>query len=179
MSRRSPAFDVSGVVWEWLHRRGVSDKERMTLMAEVRTDLFQSGAAKILLGTIGAEAVAQKLNPVSVTALGLTYGAAIGTLMEQRTHRAGDGRLEVEESVCAWITSTGISHADRRDLLLTLQTEFRNSENAKRLIREITEEAMAAQFGAVDLMLLSLNYGLTLGVLLERERFERYLRKVV
>lgn len=178
MSRRSPAFDVSGVVWEWLNRRGVSDKERMALMAEIRADLFASSAAKTLLGTIGSEAVAQKLNPVCVTALGLTYGAAIGTLMEQLQEDATD-KLRVEDSIRAWITSSVISSADRRDLLLTLQRGFQNSENAKRLIYEITEEAMAAQFGAVDLMLLALNYGLTLGVLLERERFERYLRRVV
>lgn len=178
MSRRSPAFDVSGVVWEWLNRRGVSDKERMTLMAEIRAAIGSSSNARALLAEMGQEAVAQKLNPVSVIALGLNYGAAIGTMMEQSATRS-EGELLPDEAIHCWLACMGISSVDRRELLLTLQRELQHSNNAQRFIHEIADEAMVAQLGAVDLMMLALNYGLVLGVLLERERFERYLRRVV
>lgn len=178
MSRRSPAFDVSGVVWEWLNRRGVSNKERQKLMAEIRAAIVSSSNARALLAEMGREAVAQKLNPVSLIAMGLNYGAAIGTMMEQASTRS-EGELLPDEAIHCWLSCIGISPVERRELLLTLQRELRYSNNAQRFIHEIADEAMAAQLGAVDLMLLALNYGLTLGVLLERERFERYLRRVV
>lgn len=64
---------------------------------------------------------------------------------------------------------------ERGDLFSMLSQEIHASRTAKRLLAEIAEEAYRQGLGPVDVLALGLNYGLVLGILMERERRDRRL----
>jgi hypothetical protein len=79
MARR-PNYDVSGVVTAFLNRQL---PERAELVRFFHTEIFTLPAVKELMAAVATEAMAQKLDPVNVLALGLNYGLAIGVLLEK------------------------------------------------------------------------------------------------
>lgn len=178
MSRRSPQFDISGVIWEWQHRQG-DNKYRQNLMTATREGAANSVSAKLLLTELGRDAIAQSLNPVSTFALVLNFGVAIGTLAEQAKVSAQSDELLVDEAIQCWVHRLGITDIQRGSLLQEIRHDITHSMNAERWIKEIVDAALTTGMTPVGVMCLALNYGLSLGVLIEQERFERHLRKVV
>ena len=64
-------------------------------------------------------------------------------------------------------------YAERNDLVREFTQAIANTAAMRHLLAEIGQEAAANNLGPVQVLSLGLMYGLTLGVLLEKERAER------
>lgn len=76
-------FDFTGVATDWLNEQGLSLNERIALLTEIQGAMVHNPKMKQLLVYAAERAAAQRLDPVNTIALAMTYGAAIGVLLER------------------------------------------------------------------------------------------------
>jgi len=68
--------------------------------------------------------------------------------------------------------------AERGELFISLMQEIQSSGAVRHLLSEAAQEAYAQGLGPVDVLALGMNYGMALGVLMERERAGRQRRMI-
>lgn len=76
----------------------------------------------------------------------------------------------------AFLNHQMISNSERQELLRITRDGIWHSHKSKMLLAEVCQEAADQRLDPVNCIALGMNFGMVLGILLERERNER-LRK--